>query len=658
MRICEHMNIKTKLKLSFASAIALPLIIIAVLVITQTRQQALDSFSQLSEREARQVDNAISMFFDEVAKNVDYLSTHPATLAAKHDVKTNINNNKTTMLNHQQGSKAEQEAFKLFDHFGSTHPGLAYIYMGNEQGGYIQWPVGEVTANYDPRNRPWYTVAKSALGKATRTNAYYWEADDMVIVSTVKAIQEKGNIIGVQGMDVSLNGLTDIIANIKLGETGYLMLVEDSGNILVDVKNESFRFKRLSEVAGGKYKQLAENTTGQFNLSLEGKHFIANIYTSEKLGWKFIGLVEKSEVMSAANTMTVTILVISAALIAIFIAIASYISRLISAPIVEVSDGLTEISQGGGDLTQRLTIKTKDETAKLANSFNLFLNLIADLVKQINECSKDMSNTSAQTSSQAEQLSRSTTQQQQALEMAATAITEMAATANEVAESCANAAELAMLTQQASSLGQSVITDTVDSVVDLCEVINKATSDISLLDAESENIMSILSVIRGIAEQTNLLALNAAIEAARAGEHGRGFAVVADEVRGLSQRTSESTEEVATQLDKLRKMSSQVTEDMRRSLQRTNKTVDLAHSAQQQFSEITSSIVNISDLNTQIATAAEEQQHVAEDINRNVIEINNAADEISEIAVVTRDNGQQMSKLSSILTELVGKFKV
>jgi len=158
------------------------LFVIAAIVISQTREQALDNFSQLSEREARQVDNAITMFFAEIAKNVDYLASHTTIKNARTNVKTHMDASNSVMLNHPNQSP--------------THPGLTFIYMGNEQGGYIQWPMGKVNANYDPRERPWYIAAKAANGKTTRTNAYYWAADDLVIVSTVKAIIDNGQLIG------------------------------------------------------------------------------------------------------------------------------------------------------------------------------------------------------------------------------------------------------------------------------------------------------------------------------------------------------------------------------------------------------------------------------------------------------------------------------
>ncbi|AOT06432.1 methyl-accepting chemotaxis protein [Pseudoalteromonas luteoviolacea] len=652
------MTISQKLRLAFIAAIVVPLLIIAVIIITQTRQLAVDKFVEMSSREAQQIDNGISMFFEEVAKNVTYLANHPDVLNGRSQVSVYIDNSTAEQMTPDSGTEVEQRMFELYQQFGTSHPGISYIYFGNSEGGYIQWPKGQVSANYDPRVRPWYKTGKEKNGQTGLTDAYYWEPDDTAIISTTKAVKSGGQFIGVQGMDVSLKGLTDIIKSIRLGETGYLMLEEASGTILVNAKHPEYTFKHIDEVENGLYTELNRSPDGLFEITIDGVDFFSNIYTSKTLGWKFIAFVEQQEVMSKANQMKLTVLVISCVLVAIFIVMASYIAKLLSGPIVNVSDGLTAISQGGGDLTQRLEVTTKDETGKLAESFNQFLHLIAQLVQQINHCAQQVNHTALTTAGQADELTGSTSAQQQSLEMAATAINEMAATANEVASSCANAAELAAQTQQASELGQTVITETVDSVAELSGVINRATSDITKLDSESENIMSILSVIRGIAEQTNLLALNAAIEAARAGEHGRGFAVVADEVRALSQRTSESTEEIASQLDKLRKMTEGVSTDMTNSLERTEKTVELTHSAQNQFIEITQSIQNISDLNTQIATAAEEQQHVAEDINRNVVEIKNAADSVSMIASDTCDNGDKMTGLSKQLTELVGKFKV
>ncbi|WP_042146652.1 MULTISPECIES: methyl-accepting chemotaxis protein [unclassified Pseudoalteromonas] len=652
------MTISQKLIAAFIATITLPLLVISILMVSQTREQAYENMQDANTREVSQIDNAINLFFGEIEKNVNYLSHHSHVTSGASGIETYLDNTNATTIDPTNNDPIEANIYKLFTEFGESHDGISYIYMGNLEGGYTQWPNGSVGANYDPRSRPWFKTGMQADGTTVRTKAYYWEPDDAVIVSTVKAIKSaNGESFGVTGMDVSLKGLTEMVSKIKLGETGYLMLVEDTGTILVDPKHTKNNFKPLNEVSNGLYKQLSKLSSGQVEIEINNQTYLANIYTSQKLGWKFIGLLKTSEVLASANKMATTIIVISLILIGLFSTGAIYLARLISKPIIEVTDGLELISQGGGDLTQRLTIRTGDETGKLAHSFNLFLTSIANLVKEINDTSHNVNGSADQSSSLSLTLNDSIQLQQQALEQAATAVNEMAATANEVASSCANAADSANASKQASDDGQKIIEKSVASVSSLSETIRSAADDIQHLDIESQNITSILDVIRGIAEQTNLLALNAAIEAARAGEQGRGFSVVADEVRALSQRTSESTEEISVQLGKLRNMTQSVSKEMNDSLAKSGETVDLTTAAKDAFISITDSVDMISNMNTQIATAAEEQQHVAEDISRNVVEIKNVADEVADVATTANDNAEHLSGLSSNLTSLVGKFK-
>ncbi|MFY8300906.1 methyl-accepting chemotaxis protein [Pseudoalteromonas sp. SS15] len=652
------MSISKKLIWALLATLFVPIVIVAVIMVTQARQQAFDNFSSANTREVEQVDNAISMFFSEISKDVMYIAQHPNVIKGQSGIATYLASNTTKTMTPEKNGTIEASIFDLFNQFGSSHPGIAYIYMGNQQGGYTQWPKGSVSANYDPRPRPWFKKGLNASSEPARTNAYYWEPDDAVIVSTVKSLKDsRGNVFGVTGMDVSLKGLTELIQNIKLGESGYLVLVEDTGTILVDAKHPKNNFKAFSQVSNGLYQTLAEKSSGQAEIDIDGDNYIANIYTSPNLKWKFVGLLKKSEVMASANAMTWVIVVVSILLLLLLSPLSVYLARLISNPIIEVTDGLEQISQGEGDLSQRLQIRSNDETGKLAGSFNQFLGSISALVNEINDSSGSINQSSDKTKALSQNLSNSIQMQQMALEQAATAINEMAATANEVAASCASAADSANQTKDAATDGKMVIEKTVDSVQVLSQTLSDSASNIEQLDNESESITSILDVIRGIAEQTNLLALNAAIEAARAGEQGRGFAVVADEVRALSVRTSESTEEISTQLSKLRQMTQGISQEMKSSLQTSSQTVEYTQEAQQAFNSITDSVDLISDMNSQIATAAEEQQHVAEDINRNVVDIKTVADEVAEVSVVAESNAQNLSELAARLNALVGRFK-
>ncbi|WP_443200785.1 methyl-accepting chemotaxis protein [Pseudomonas sp. GM41(2012)] len=247
--------------------------------------------------------------------------------------------------------------------------------------------------------------------------------------------------------------------------------------------------------------------------------------------------------------------------------------------------------------------------------------------------------------------------QREAVDMVSTAFHEMVATANEIARSCSQAAESADSGWLKAREGQQQIDAAVSSVDQLSQEIGKSAQSMQQLERDSNDIQSILGTIRSIAEQTNLLALNAAIEAARAGEQGRGFAVVADEVRALAKRTADSTAEIDGLLGNLAKRTGAVTHQMRASLEVSQQSVNRIGVARTSFGQIRDSVDVIRDMNTQIATAAEEQHQVAEGINLHVSQIHGDAQRVAELAESARVNSDGLAVLSSELDSLVRRFR-
>ncbi|WP_439862301.1 methyl-accepting chemotaxis protein [Pseudomonas sp. MBLB4136] len=247
--------------------------------------------------------------------------------------------------------------------------------------------------------------------------------------------------------------------------------------------------------------------------------------------------------------------------------------------------------------------------------------------------------------------------QRESVDMVSTAFHEMVATANEVARSCSQAADSADSGQRQAHEGQLQIDAAVHSVEQLSRELSQSAAAMQQLEQDNNNIQSILGTIRSIAEQTNLLALNAAIEAARAGEQGRGFAVVADEVRALAKRTADSTSEIDGLLSGLAQRTREMAKQMHASLEVSQRTVASINEASSSFGLIRESVDVIRDMNAQIATAAEEQHQVAEDINRHITRIHGDAQLVAGLAESARSDSQNLSSLSEELNSLVHRFR-
>ena len=334
------------------------------------------------------------------------------------------------------------------------------------------------------------------------------------------------------------------------------------------------------------------------------------------------------------------------------------LSGWLVAPIKRLSKAMDEIASGDGDLTKRIDAETKDEVGSLASSFNTFVEKIQTTVTEVifasNAVRAEMENIKSLTQG----VVVSASGQQEESEVVAAAVHEMRTTSESVSGNADEAASASKRASEESQTASDVLGNTVKSIQHLANEIEHASEVIHTLDADVANIASILDVIRGIAEQTNLLALNAAIEAARAGEQGRGFAVVADEVRALASKTQESTGEIQTMIERLQAGAKEAVTAMEASKIGGEETVEKAGSASSSLEEISRSIEVINEMNTHIATAAGEQSKVSEDINTNVQQIAGNSYQMVEMVSSAENACESLAEQCERLDSLVDQFKV
>lgn len=353
------------------------------------------------------------------------------------------------------------------------------------------------------------------------------------------------------------------------------------------------------------------------------------------------------------NVLTV-IALLAASLVTVYILIRS----LVLGPVDEVTRSLSAIADGGGDLTRRLPTDSQNEIAALAHNFNRVMEHIASIIRNVVQVNEQVRSNVHTMSSATESTVNSTTQQLREIELVATAVEELSASATEIARHAGDTAERTNATSVLAEEGNTIVNLSLENVNRLTGQIESTAQKIQVLKNNSVNIGSVMEVIRTIAEQTNLLALNAAIEAARAGEQGRGFAVVADEVRSLAQKTRSSTEEIESIIVQLQRAADEAHQAMSTSTASARETIDTASKVGSALDKIRANIGIINDMNHQIATASHQQSSVANEVSKNITAIHGLSENVVNNARVVNQSGSQLISETGELKKQIDNFRV
>lgn len=517
------------------------------------------------------------------------------------------------------------------------------------------WQSHQYPSSYDPRKRGWYKSAQQSSA-TIYTDPYTGASSGLLMVSIAKTFQE-GVVLG----DITLDVLSQTVSSIDM-KGAIAMIITEDDTVLASSSEVVKTGEKLSDYP--ELRQLSQKVKGQqestiaYQLNGADKVMFSHKVRYGDKNWYLLVGLDKAVVFSQLETLKNKALILTVIYVLVSILITLYVLTLLYRPILALKKTIISLSNGSGDLTQRLEVNSSDDLGQMADGVNRFIEYIQELLISINKASTELNNNVSALKVKSDENANMLDAHVQETELIVTAIEEMSATANTVAQ---NASDAAKSTQEADHIGKNslnVVNNAQSKVTELVNDVERTSISLQAMSEETKSINSILEVIGGIAEQTNLLALNAAIEAARAGEFGRGFAVVADEVRALASRTQTSTLEIEQALSSLATGNDKVVDAMEGTKSNCDEAFHSTDKVSESINELSTHVLGITDLTMQIATAAEQQSSVTLEISRNMSALNDIVNQLNANGEESLNQTNNISNVSNKLSSIVQKFKL
>jgi len=626
------MKIRTKFSIASGIVVFIVISLIATTTYLLVQQTLRKSTAAYVQDNASLLSNSISNWLISRSAQINILKNQLESDFSKQSFQSSIENKAlTTDFSLMFGTLNDEKTLRSNDKNRVNPPGI------------------------DFRQRPWFKLAKNS-NNTLFTAPYVDAATNELLLSVVSAINTENGFQGVIGGDLSLDAIANSVNTINFNGNGLAFLVDGEGKIITHPSSD-LNNKQTQTV----YSSSPANAKNILHIDHDGKEKLLYFYPLNNeagVDWSIAMLLEKDKVYESLAAFTTRTLLIAIFSITCCVFILRKLAKLLLKPLDELEQAINVIASGGGDLTQRLTISSEDECGVVANSFNQFLSSLQLLVTGVIGKANNVEEQSSAAKSLSTESSRSLNKQYQLIDSLATAMHQMSTTSTEIASSAQEAASSVTSVNKSTTSSKALFEKTASDIASLSDSISNSQELSNQLAEHSNSIEQILSVINNVAEQTNLLALNAAIEAARAGEQGRGFAVVADEVRTLASRTQSSTTEIKSMIEQIQLFSSKVQQAMEQSKQKASQCVEQTEVANQSLNVISMSVKDIMDRNFQIAAAIEEQSTVIEEINKNTIYIKDISVQVDEFAKEQYETNTNLAENVNGQQSLLNKFIV